>query len=36
MVARLGALGFSREQCVQALRACAGDEEVAGSMLFNF
>ena len=34
-VQKLIALGFSREMCVNALRATNGDEEMAGSMLFG-
>jgi hypothetical protein len=32
---RLQALGFSREQCLGALRSTGGNEEMAGSLLFG-
>lgn len=34
-VQRLQALGFSREQCLQALRSTNGNEEMAGALLFG-
>lgn len=33
-VSRLMQLGFSREQCIAALQAAGGNEEMAGSLLF--
>ena len=32
---RLMALGFSRQQCAEALAACAGNEEQAASLLWD-
>jgi hypothetical protein len=34
-VDRLTALGFPRPQCVDALKATNGNEEMAGSLLFG-
>ena len=34
-VQRLMALGFSRQQCLEVLAACGGNEEQAASLLFE-
>jgi len=34
-ISRLMELGFSRDQCIAALQAAGGNEEMAGSLLFS-
>ena len=34
-IARLEALGFGKGQCLEALRACDGNEEMAADFLFS-